>query len=51
MKKIEGKQGIYRRRMGDDRIYFRVDIEKKTTEVLLFEARGAIKRRNIRRLG
>jgi mRNA-degrading endonuclease RelE of RelBE toxin-antitoxin system len=50
IKKIEGKFDIYRLRMGEYRLYFRLILECRTIEILLFENRSAIKKKTIQRL-
>jgi mRNA-degrading endonuclease RelE of RelBE toxin-antitoxin system len=49
-KKIEGKQNIYRGRIGDFRYYFRLINESKSIEVLMFDIRGNIKHKKIHKL-
>jgi mRNA-degrading endonuclease RelE of RelBE toxin-antitoxin system len=50
VKKIQGKFNIYRLRIGEYRLYFRLIPESRTIETLLFESRGAIKKKTIQRL-
>ncbi len=51
VKKIHGKFNIYRLRIGEYRLYFRLIPESRTIEILLFESRSAIKKKTIQRLG
>ena len=50
IKKIEGKKNIYRGRIGDFRYYFRLFPKSRSIEVLLFDIRGSIKQKKIRKL-
>jgi mRNA-degrading endonuclease RelE of RelBE toxin-antitoxin system len=50
VKKIQGRPDIYRLRMGEYRLYFRLIPESRTIEILLFESRSAIKKKTIQRL-
>jgi mRNA-degrading endonuclease RelE of RelBE toxin-antitoxin system len=50
VKKIQGKFNIYRLRIGEFRLYFRLLPESSSIEILLFESRGAIKKKTIQRL-
>jgi mRNA-degrading endonuclease RelE of RelBE toxin-antitoxin system len=50
IKKIQGKFNIYRIRIGEYRLYFRMIPESRSIEILLFESRGAIKRKTIQGL-
>ncbi len=49
-KKIKGKEGLYRLRQGDFRVYFRIIPESREIEILLFDQRGSIKDKTIDRL-
>jgi mRNA-degrading endonuclease RelE of RelBE toxin-antitoxin system len=50
IKKVEGKKGIYRGRMGEVRYYFRIIVETNSIEILMVDFRGQIKRKSIQRL-
>lgn len=50
IKKISGKKNIYRGRIGSYRYYFRLVSSSNSIEILLFEARGSIKKKNIQRM-
>jgi len=50
VKKVQGKFDIYRLRIGEYRLYFRLIPESRTIEILLFESRGTIKKKTIQRL-
>ncbi len=43
-------EGIFRRRSGRFRIYFRIILATRSIEILLFDKRGAIKDKDILRL-
>ena len=50
VKKIVGKQDIYRGRIGHLRYYFRLDFRTRTIEILFVKFRGKIKQKTIERL-
>ena len=50
VKKIQGKFDIYRLRIGEYRLYFRLIPGSRTIEILLFESRSAIIKKTIQRL-
>ena len=50
VKKIRGKFDLYRLRIGEHRLYFRLVPKSRSIEILLFESRSSIKRRTIQRL-
>jgi mRNA interferase RelE/StbE len=50
VKKIKGQEDIFRLRSGSYRIYFRVVSSSRSIEILLFDHRGAIKNKTIKRL-
>jgi len=50
VKKVEGKTDIYRLRIGEHRLYFRLLPESFSIEILLFESRSSIKKKTIQRL-
>lgn len=50
IKKIHGKKDIYRLKIENHRLYFRVFPESLFIEILLFDYRGKIKDKTIQRL-
>jgi mRNA-degrading endonuclease RelE of RelBE toxin-antitoxin system len=50
VKKIAGKKNVFRVRIGNYRLYFRLIKSTKFIEILMFDARGRIKQKNIQRL-
>ncbi|TFG54501.1 MAG: hypothetical protein E4H35_07335 [Candidatus Aminicenantes bacterium] len=50
VKKVKGKKNIFRLRVEDSRIYFRLNISIRSIEILLFDHRGQIKDKSIERL-
>lgn len=50
VRKIKGEEDIFRLRMGSYRIYFKVVFSSRSIEILLFDHRGAIKNKKIKRL-
>ncbi len=48
--KAEGKENIYRERIGSYRLYFRVDFRTKSIEIILFDHKSNIKKKIIQRL-
>ena len=50
VKKAEEKRNIYRGRIGDYRFYFRVNIQSKLIDIVLFDHKSNIKRKTIQRL-
>jgi mRNA-degrading endonuclease RelE of RelBE toxin-antitoxin system len=50
VKKIKGQEDIFRLRSGRFRIYFRLIISVRSIEILLFDHRGAIKNKTVKRL-
>lgn len=50
VKKIKGKKDIFRLRFGSFRIYFRIVFSSRCLEILLFDQRGAIKKKTLERL-
>jgi mRNA interferase RelE/StbE len=50
VKKIKGHEDIFRLRSGNYRIYFRVIFSSRSIEILLFDHRGAIKNKTIKKL-
>jgi mRNA interferase RelE/StbE len=49
IQKIKGKADIYRLRIGDYRLYYRLFPNEGVIEILLFERRGKIKKKKIER--
>ena len=50
IKKVKGKKNIYRGRIGDYRYYFRIFLESKSIEIVVFDHRSNIKKKTIQRL-
>ncbi|MBM3296247.1 MAG: hypothetical protein FJY83_01470 [Candidatus Aminicenantes bacterium] len=50
IKKVQGKEDIYRIRFGEFRLYYRLISARKEIDILLFEYRGKIKKTGIKRL-
>jgi len=50
IKKIKGKNDIYRVRMGSFRIYFRIVLASREIEILVFDQRGSIKDKTLKRI-
>lgn len=50
IKKVKGKEDIYRLRYGKFRVYFRITVSSRLIEILLFDKRGAIKDKHVQRL-
>lgn len=50
IKKIAGKKNIYRGRIRHYRYYFRLIVNSKSIEILMFDTRGSIKQKNIQRM-
>lgn len=50
IKKIQGKNDIYRLRVDDQRVYFRLCQTDKTIEILVIDNRSGIKGKKIQRL-
>ncbi|OGD22680.1 MAG: hypothetical protein A2W03_16390 [Candidatus Aminicenantes bacterium RBG_16_63_16] len=49
VKKIKGKEDIFRLRVGNFRIYFRIASSSRCVEIVLFDQRGAIKNKILER--
>ena len=50
IKRIKGKEDIFRLRLGNFRVYYRIIMSTHSIEILLFDQRGAIKKKNLQRL-
>ena len=50
IRKVEGKEDIFRLRADDHRIFYRVFHEDKTMDILLIDKKSGIKRKTIQRL-
>ena len=50
IKRIKGKEDIFRLRLGSFRVYFRIITPTHSIEILLFDQKGAIKKKNLQRL-
>jgi len=50
VKKVKGKENIYREKIDNNRLYFRIIPESKTIDILLYDYRGRIKKKTIQRL-
>ena len=50
IKRIKGKEDIFRLRLGRFRVYFRAITATRAIEILLIDQRGAIKKKNLERL-
>ena len=50
VKKVKGKNNIYRKRIGEYRFYFRTIPQLNNIHILLFKYRGKIKAKTIQRL-
>lgn len=50
VKKVKGKENIFREKIDDNRLYFRIIPESKTIDILLYDYRGRIKKKTIQRL-
>jgi len=50
IRKVQGKDDIYRLRVDDYRVYFRVCISDRSIDLLLINHKAAIKERTIQRL-
>jgi mRNA-degrading endonuclease RelE of RelBE toxin-antitoxin system len=50
IKRIKGKEDIFRLRLGSFRVYFRVITAARAIEILLVNQRSAIKKKNLQRL-
>lgn len=50
VKKIRGKEDIFRLRVGSFRMYFRIVFSSNSIEILLFDKRGSIKNKTLERL-
>lgn len=50
IKKIRGKTDLYRLRVQSLRIYFRLNMPKKSIDIVLIDKRGQLKERSIKRL-
>jgi mRNA-degrading endonuclease RelE of RelBE toxin-antitoxin system len=50
IKRIKGKEDIFRLRLGRFRVCFRVITAVRAIEILLIDQRGAIKKKNLERL-
>jgi len=50
IKKAKGKKNIYRGRIGDYRYYFRIFLESRSIEIVVFDHRSNIKKKTIQRL-
>jgi mRNA-degrading endonuclease RelE of RelBE toxin-antitoxin system len=50
VRKVQGKKNIFREKVDDYRLYFRISPESKTIEIVLFDSRGKIKRKTIQRI-
>lgn len=48
--KAEGKENIYRGRIGDYRFYFRAHFTLRLIEIVLFEHKSNIKRKTIEKI-
>lgn len=48
--KAEGKENIYRSRIGSYRFYFRVYFKSRTIDIILFDHKSNIKRKTIQKL-
>jgi len=51
VRKVQGKKSIFREKVDDYRLYFRIFPESRTIEIVLFDYRGKIKKKTIQRLG
>jgi mRNA interferase RelE/StbE len=50
IKRVKGKENIFRLRLGSFRVYYRIITSAHSIEILLFDQRGAIKKKNLQRL-
>ena len=50
LKRVKGKEDIFRLRLGSFRVYYRIIKSAHSIEILLFDQRGAIKKKNLQRL-
>jgi len=50
IKKIKGTEDIFRLRWGSSRLYFKLDFDCRTIDILLFESRSQIKDKTIGRI-
>jgi mRNA-degrading endonuclease RelE of RelBE toxin-antitoxin system len=50
VKKIAGKKNVFRIRIGNYRLYFRLITLTKSIEILMFDTRGSIKQKNIQKM-
>ena len=50
IKRVKGKEDIFRLRLGSFRVYYRIITSTHSIEILLFDQRGAIKKKNLQRL-
>ena len=50
VRKVQGKKNIFREKVDDYRLYFRIIPKSRTIEIVLFDYRGKIKKKTIQRL-
>ena len=50
VKKVKGKQNIFREKIDDNRLYFRIIPESRTIDILMYDYRGRIKKKTVQRM-
>ena len=48
VKKVKGKENIFREKIDNNRLYFRIIPESKKIDILLYDYRGRIKKKQFR---